>query len=79
MSEILDRVNSTEDLKKLNISEKEELAEDIRKLIINTVSKTGGHLASNLGVVELTIAIHSVFNSPKDKIIWDVRTSKLRS
>lgn len=77
MAKILDRVNSTEDLKKLTIKEKKELAEDIRELIINTVSKTGGHLASNLGVVELTIAIHSIFNSPTDKIIWDVRTSKL--
>lgn len=77
MSKILDRVNSNEDLKKLTLSEKKELAEDIRELIINTVSKTGGHLASNLGVVELTIAIHSIFNLPTDKIIWDVRTSKL--
>ena len=72
MDKILDKVNSTEDLKKLNIEEKKELAEDIRELIINTVSKTGGHLASNLGVVELTIALHSVFNMPKDKIVWDV-------
>lgn len=72
MSKVLDKVNSTEDLKKLTIKEKEELAEDIRELIINTVSKTGGHLASNLGVVELTIAMHSVFNAPVDKIVWDV-------
>ena len=72
MKKILDRVNSTDDLKKLDIKEKEELASDIRELIINTVSKTGGHLASNLGVVELTIALHSIFDAPKDKIIWDV-------
>lgn len=72
MEKILDKVNSTEDLKKLNIKEKEALAEDIRELIINTVSKTGGHLASNLGVVELTIALHSIFDAPTDKIIWDV-------
>lgn len=72
MNKVLDKVNSTEDLKKLNIEEKKILAEDIRELIINTVSKTGGHLASNLGVVELTIALHSVFNMPKDKIVWDV-------
>lgn len=72
MSKVLDKVNSTEELKKLSVKEKEELAEDIRELIINTVSKTGGHLASNLGVVELTIAIHSVFNAPVDKIVWDV-------
>ena len=69
---ILDKVNYPEDLKKLNIEEKNILAEEIRKKIINTVSNTGGHLASNLGVVELTMAIHSVFNAPKDKIIWDV-------
>ena len=72
MGEMLDRVNGTEDLKKLTLSEKELLAKDIRELIIETVSKNGGHLASNLGVVELTIAIHSVFDAPKDKIIWDV-------
>lgn len=72
MEKILDKVNSTEDLKKLKIDEKQLLAQDIRKLIIETVSKNGGHLASNLGVVELTIALHSVFNAPIDKIIWDV-------
>ncbi len=72
MSKIIDRVNSVEDLKKLTQKEKKELSKDIRELIINTVSNTGGHLASNLGVVELTIAIHSVFNAPTDKIIWDV-------
>lgn len=69
---LLDKVNNTKDLKKLTLKEKKILAEDIRKLIIDTVSKTGGHLASNLGVVELTIAIHSIFNAPKDKIVWDV-------
>ena len=72
MGEILDRVNGTKDLKRLTLSEKEILAKDIRKLVIETVSKNGGHLASNLGVVELTIAIHSVFDAPKDKIVWDV-------
>lgn len=69
---ILDKVNYPEDLKKLNLEEKQILAQEIRDKIINTVSNTGGHLASNLGVVELTMAIHSVFNCPKDKIIWDV-------
>ena len=72
MDKVLDRVNNTEDLKKLKINEKELLAKNIRELIIETVSKNGGHLASNLGVVELTIALHSVFNAPVDKIIWDV-------
>ena len=69
---MLEKVNDTKDLKKLTIKEKEELAEDIRKYIIEIVSKNGGHLASNLGVVELTIALHSVFNVPTDKIVWDV-------
>ncbi len=72
MGKILDRVNNTEDLKRLTLKEKEILAQDIRELIISTVSKNGGHLASNLGVVELTIALHSVFNTPIDKVIWDV-------
>ncbi len=72
MDNILDKVNNPEDLKKLNIKEKEQLAKEIREKVINTVSVTGGHLASNLGVTELTIALHSVFNTPKDKIVWDV-------
>lgn len=72
MSKILHTVNDTEDLKKLNLEEKQTLAKEIRELMLESVSKTGGHLASNLGVVELTIAIHSVFDTPKDKVIWDV-------
>lgn len=72
MESILDKINSIEDLKKLKIKEKESLAEEIRTLLIQTVSENGGHLASNLGVVELTIALHSVYNAPEDKIIWDV-------
>ena len=69
---ILNKVNYPKDLKKLNIKEKEELAKEIREYILKIVSNNGGHLASNLGVVELTIAIHSVYNAPKDKIVWDV-------
>ena len=69
---MLEKVNSVEDLKKLNIEEKKELANDLRKYILEIVSENGGHLASNLGVVELTIALHSVFNLPQDKIVWDV-------
>ena len=72
MYKILDNVNYPEDVKKLNILEKQQLAEEIRKYILEIVSKNGGHLASNLGIVELTIALHSVFDCPKDKIIWDV-------
>ena len=69
---MLEKVNSIEDLKKLSIEDKKILAEEIRKYILEIVSKNGGHLASNLGVVELTIALHSVFNVPEDKIVWDV-------
>ena len=69
---MLEQINSPEDLKKLTLKQKEELAQEIREYILDVVSKNGGHLASNLGVVELTIALHSVFNAPKDKIVWDV-------
>ena len=69
---VLDKINLPQDLRKLSKLEKIELSNEIRNLIITTVSNTGGHLASNLGVVELTIALHSAFNTPKDKIIWDV-------
>ena len=66
------KLDLPKDLKKLSLSQCEELCEDIRKILISTVSKTGGHLASNLGTVELTMAIHRVFDSPGDKIVWDV-------
>lgn len=69
---MLENINSPEDLKKLNINEKKELAQEIREYILQVVSENGGHLASNLGVVELTLALHSVFCMPKDKIVWDV-------
>lgn len=69
---MLEKINYPKDLKKLSIEEKETLAIEIRKYILEIVSKNGGHLASNLGVVELTIALHSVFNFPEDKIVWDV-------
>ena len=72
MGNLLDNIKSPNDLKKLNNNQKEKLAQEIREYIIDVVSKTGGHLASNLGVVELTIALHSVLNVPEDKIIWDV-------
>ena len=72
MDKILDKVNLPEDVKKLNLEEKNKLCEEIRKLIIDVTSKNGGHVASNLGVVELTVALHSVFNTPQDKIVWDV-------
>ena len=69
---MLERINNLNDIKKLTINEKEKLAEEIRKYILEIVSKNGGHLASNLGVVELTLALHSVFDVNEDKIIWDV-------
>ena len=72
MQKILDRIDNPKDTKRLTEKEKIQLAEEIRKEMVETISKTGGHLASNLGVVELTIALHSVFDLPEDKIVWDV-------
>jgi len=69
---MLDDINGPEDLKKLSIGELSSLSEEIRSRILEVVSHNGGHLASSLGVVELTIALHYVFNSPTDRIIWDV-------
>ena len=69
---ILQNINSPEDLRRLSISELDKLAADIREEIVKTVSITGGHLAPSLGVVELTLALHYVFNTPSDKLIWDV-------
>jgi 1-deoxy-D-xylulose-5-phosphate synthase len=69
---ILENINSPSDLKKLNGNDLIQLAGEIRDQIIKTISKNGGHLASSLGAVELTIALHRVFDSPRDKIIWDV-------
>lgn len=68
----LKKINSPEDLKKLKISHLKVLAQEIREYILEVTSKNGGHVAPNLGVVELTLALHYVFESPKDKIIWDV-------
>jgi 1-deoxy-D-xylulose-5-phosphate synthase len=72
MTKWLDQVNSPEDLKKIPMENLKELAEEIREKIITVVSKNGGHLAPSLGMVELTLALHYVFSSPQDKIIWDV-------
>ncbi len=69
---ILARVNSPADLKSLTLSELRGLCRDIREFIVHTVSQTGGHLASNLGSIELTVAVHRVFDSPRDRIVWDV-------
>ncbi len=69
---LLDKINSSADLKKLSKAELLQLCDEIRKFLIESVSKTGGHLASNLGVVELTVAMHVVFDIPNDKFVWDV-------
>ena len=72
LSHHLDQIRSPRDLKALNLDQLPDLAGEIRKKIIDTVSRTGGHLASNLGTVELTLAMHYVFDSPSDRIVWDV-------
>ena len=72
MGDLLDQIKSPADLRKLSVSQLKALAEEIRQFILASLSKTGGHLASNLGVVELTIALHKVFNFKKDKLLWDV-------
>jgi 1-deoxy-D-xylulose-5-phosphate synthase len=69
---VLQKVSFPEDVRKLSIAELNTLSQEIRKLIIDTVASRGGHLASSLGAVELTLALHFVFNTPQDKIIWDV-------
>ncbi len=69
---ILEQINSPADIKKLTVDDLKKLAEEIRELIIKTTAKTGGHLAPSLGVVELTLALHFVFKTPTDRIIWDV-------
>ncbi|MGM0419657.1 MAG: 1-deoxy-D-xylulose-5-phosphate synthase [Bacillota bacterium] len=72
MTDFLNQIDQPKDLNDLNQEEMQELADEIREFLICTVAETGGHLASNLGVVELTLALHRHLNSPQDKIIWDV-------
>jgi 1-deoxy-D-xylulose-5-phosphate synthase len=72
MGTLLETIHSPADLKSLNVAQMGELAEEIRECLIQTLSKTGGHLGPNLGVVELTLAIHTVFNTPADKLVFDV-------
>ena len=72
MASLLDTINSPQDIKDYNLNELNQLAEEIRERIVTTVAKSGGHLAPSLGVVELTIALHYIFDTPKDKIVWDV-------
>ena len=68
----LEQIHEANDIKKLNERELTGLAEEIRTFLVEKISKTGGHLASNLGVVELTMAMHLSFQLPEDKMIWDV-------
>ena len=72
MGTLLESIHSPADLKRLNFAQMAELAEEIRVFLIQTLSKTGGHLGPNLGVVELTLALHTVFNTPEDKLLFDV-------
>ncbi|MEG1366257.1 MAG: 1-deoxy-D-xylulose-5-phosphate synthase N-terminal domain-containing protein, partial [Oscillospiraceae bacterium] len=71
-TDYLDKINSPDDVKKLDFNELVKLSEEIRTFLIENISKTGGHLSSNLGTIELTIALHKVFSTPKDQIVWDV-------
>ena len=72
MGQILDNINKENDIKKIDKDLYPILAEEIRSFLVEKVSKTGGHLASNLGTVDMTIALHAVLNFPQDKIVWDV-------
>jgi 1-deoxy-D-xylulose-5-phosphate synthase len=72
MYELLKTVNDPADLRRLDHQQLHQLADELRAYVLDTVSKTGGHLSSNLGTVELTIALHYVFNTPEDRIVWDV-------
>jgi len=72
MSKFLENINTPEDIKKLSVDDLKQLAEEIRQFILSSVSKTGGHLASNLGAVELTLALHYVFDFASDSLLWDV-------
>lgn len=72
MGELLDQIDSPDDLKKLSVDQLGALAGEIRQLILDSVSRTGGHLASNLGAVELTLALHYAFDFKTDKLLWDV-------
>src|SRR5687768_18358135 len=72
MTRLLDTINEPADMHGFTLSELELLAQEVRQEIVSTINLIGGHYASNLGTVELTVALHKVFNSPRDKILWDV-------
>ncbi len=69
---LLDKIKYPKDLKKFNDKDLKKICIELRKEVVDAVSVTGGHLGAGLGVVELTVAIHNVFNTPRDKLIWDV-------
>ena len=69
---LLQRIDSPADLRRLSRAELKALAAELREYVLQSVSKTGGHLSSNLGTVELTIALHYVFDTPNDRLVWDV-------
>ena len=71
-NKLLDKINYPSDLRELKKNQLEQLATELRSELIDVVSETGGHLGAGLGVVELTVALHYVFNTPKDKLVWDV-------
>ncbi|MHC5213816.1 MAG: 1-deoxy-D-xylulose-5-phosphate synthase N-terminal domain-containing protein, partial [Planctomycetota bacterium] len=72
MNKLLEKINSPADLDGLSVEELTQLADEMREFITHSVSQTGGHLASNLGVVEMTIAMHRAFDFTKDRLLWDV-------
>ena len=72
MNRLIDNIDYPVDLRKLKSSQLKQLAQELREELIDVVSETGGHLGAGLGVVELTVALHYVFNTPKDKLVWDV-------
>ena len=72
MSKLLDQINFPADLRKLKKNQLKKVSDELREELISVVSETGGHLGAGLGVIELTVAIHYVFNTPKDKLVWDV-------
>ena len=72
MTKLLDKINSPEDLKNFSVSQLTDLAKELREFVITMISHSGGHLAPSLGVVELTLVLHYLFDSPRDKIVWDV-------
>jgi 1-deoxy-D-xylulose-5-phosphate synthase len=72
MTKLLDAINGPQDLKGRSTEELEQIAGEVRELVVDTITTVGGHFASNLGAVELAVALHAVFDSPWDKIVWDV-------